>query len=64
MSWLGVAAAVLEMGLCPEIWTGSNAIGHLSMASREFRKCQLGKERNKLKTQQERGFVWHSRCCS
>lgn len=33
MSWLGVAAAVLEMGLCPEIWTGSDAIGHLSMAS-------------------------------
>lgn len=34
--WLGVAAAVLEMGLHPKIWTGRDALGHPSMANREM----------------------------
>lgn len=42
-----VTAAVLEVGLYPRFWAGRDALGHPSMANREFGNCQLRQKKSK-----------------
>lgn len=56
IQWLSAASAELEMGSDPKIWAGRDALGHPSMANREFGNCQLRQKKSKRHSRR----VWSS----